>query len=375
MQEQNQYYLGLMSGTSLDGVDIALVQIGQDNHVQLVDFTCLDLPLHLAEQLQQVSIAERVSTEQVGQLGIELAKLKAKACIDMLAANKLNNRDVVAIGSHGVTIRHRPELELPFTLQITDPNTLAALTGIDVIADFRGMDMAVSGQGAPLVPMFHRALFAETEEAILANLGGIANITVLSTEQDIVGYDTGPANTLMDVWYRKNQGPGFDCGGQWAKSGKVIDSLLKQMLALPYFSQSYPKSTGKETFNLAWLESLLAQQSTQYNPADVQSTLLMLTATTLADEISKFSPKLVYLCGGGGQNDYLVSVLRGLLAEHQILTTADAGVDPDALEAMAFAWLAYCRVHQIPANAPSVTGATRPVVLGAWYSAHREEWN
>ena len=216
-----QYFIGLMSGTSLDGVDIALVQIGTDAKIKLVDFTCLELGYQLTQELAQVSIAEQVNLEQLGQLNIKLAKLFAKGCNDLLAVNNLSPEHITAIGSHGMTIRHCPDSEHAFTLQITDANTLSALTNIDVISDFRGMDVAYQGQGAPLVPKFHSALLDDGAQGIFVNLGGIANITVIENDKPVLGYDTGPANTLMNIWCQQHISQDYDFDGQWARTGKV----------------------------------------------------------------------------------------------------------------------------------------------------------
>ena len=376
---RDEYFIGLMSGTSLDGVDIALIQVTQSGTIKLIDFNCLPLPQTLQQKLADISIAEQVNLEQLGQLNIELAKLCANGCNQLLAVSNVKKEQITAIGSHGVTIRHRPELANAFTMQITDPNTLAALTGIDVIADFRGMDMAFGGQGAPLVPKFHQALLAKEQDAIFVNLGGIANITVIEQNSrdshNILGFDTGPANTLMNLWCKQHQGVDYDQNGQWAKTGTVCEELLTILLSDSYFAKGYPKSTGKEKFNLSWLEQALDKLGTKLEAKDVQATLLMLTVTSVAEQVKQFSSKAVYLCGGGAQNSYLVEKLRELMPKHIIQTTNELGVDSDAMEAMAFAWFAYCRVHGLSANTPSVTGARLPAVLGGWYSAKYEELN
>lgn len=374
----NQYFIGLMSGTSLDGIDVALIQTSRTGSIKLIDFKCVPLTKSLAEQLAQVSIADQINLEQMGQLSVALAKLCAAGCNDILQINDLTAEQVTAIGSHGVTIRHRPELEHSFTLQITDPNTLAALTGIDVVADLRGMDMAFGGQGAPLVPKFHQALLANTsaaQQGIFLNLGGIANITVIEQDKPVLGYDTGPANTLMNLWCKQHTGEDYDHNGNWAKTGKVSEQLLTSMLADPYFSIKAPKSTGKEKFNLVWLEQMLDCVNEPLAQEDVQATLLMLTAKSVAEQIEQFNVKQLYLCGGGAQNLFLVETLQQLLPSLDIKNTSALGVESDAIEAMAFAWFAYCRVNNIVANVPSVTGANSSVVLGAWYSAGGKELN
>jgi len=371
--ETKQYFIGLMSGTSLDGIDIALVQIADESPIRLIDFACAPLPKPLVKQLTTLSISEQISLEMLGQTGIELAELCAEGCLSVLAKNALSPEQITAIGSHGVTVRHRPELTLPFTLQITDPNRLAALTNIDVIADFRGMDMAHGGQGAPLVPKFHQALLPPRQDGIFVNLGGIANITVIEQNKPVIGYDTGPANTLMNLWCQQHRNESYDDNGKWAASGKVNQDLLASMLADDFFSQPHPKSTGKEKFNFEWLNDHLALLTTGVKPEDVQATLLMLTAQTLADQLKQFSASVIYLCGGGAQNSQLKNTLGQLLPEKSFLNTDKLGINSDALEAMAFAWFAYCRVNNKTANVPSVTGASSSATLGAWYSANREE--
>lgn len=367
--QSKKYYIGLMSGTSLDGVDITLVNIGALGQPKLIDFKCIPIPAQLKSHLANFCNAELVDLELVSEVSVQLAQVCAEAVNILISDNGLVATDVKAIGSHGVTIRHRPNSKYPFTLQITEPNTLAALTQIDVIADLRGMDVANGGQGAPLVPMFHQVLLREGQDGIFANLGGIANITVIKQEQNIIGYDTGPANTLMNLWCEIHQGVEFDRDGQWAASGTVLPDLLSSMLQEPYFQQPYPKSTGKELFNLDWLSSHLLTLETGYSAVDVQATLLELTVQSLANEIEKFDVKNLYLCGGGSDNDYLVTQLKRLLPEKLVQTSIDIGVSTDALEAMAFAWLAYCRVEQRSATATSITGAKKSSILGAWYTA------
>lgn len=370
--ETQQYFIGVMSGTSLDGVDIALVQIAQQGSIKLVDFSCIDLPSQLTTQLAHVSVAEQVNLQELGQLNVKLAKLFAQGCNDLLKANQLTSQQITAIGCHGITIRHCPELEYAFTWQITDANTLSALTNIDVVADFRGMDMAFNGQGAPLVPKFHQALLEAEQQAVFVNLGGIANITVIEHNQPVIGYDTGPANTLMNLWCQQHLSKSFDEDGQWARSGNVCEELLTQFLSDDYFAKAYPKSTGKEKFNLPWLQAQLDKLSKPVSPVDVQATLLQLTVKSIAMQIQQFSVKDVYLCGGGAQNLYFVEQLKLALPTHNIASTDALGVGSDEMEAMAFAWFAYCRINALTANVPSVTGAEQTAVLGAWYRAKSE---
>jgi len=382
MNKKN-YFIGLMSGTSLDGIDVALVDIQSqpstnDNKISLIASHSVSLPEPIKSQLIHLSFEQHININVLGETGIQLAKLFATAINDLLKSHNIDKNQIVAIGSHGLTIRHQPSGPLPFSMQITDSNLLAQLTGIDVISDFRNMDIAAGGQGAPLVPAFHQALFSEVKGGcIILNLGGIANITVLNPKQNVLGYDTGPANTLLDTWCEKHTGNTYDKNGQWAASGKIIPELLEVMLTDPYFILSFPKSTGKELFNLAWLDTQLALytekmnvQVTELAPEDIQATLLQLTVLSVASQIKLFThTKTLFICGGGVHNQTLIKQLKQQLPQHNIESTDTFGIDSDALEAMAFAWLAYCRVNLISANSPSVTGAQSQIMMGGWYSA------
>ena len=381
------YFIGLMSGTSLDGIDVALIDIQSlhstnDNKISLVASHSSPLPESIKSQLIHLSFEQNINISVLGETGIQLAHLFASAINTLLQSHNIDNKEVVAIGSHGITIRHQPVSSLPFSMQITDSNLLAQLTGIDVISDFRNMDIAVGGQGAPLVPAFHQALFSEIKDGcIILNLGGIANITVLNPEQDVLGYDTGPANTLLDTWCQKHTGYAYDKNGHWASLGNVIPDLLDIMLTDPYFSLHFPKSTGKELFNLDWLNKQLALyvnkvgiKPTELAPEDIQATLLQLTVVTVVNQIKKFPhSQTLFICGGGLNNLCLIGQLKQQLPQHKIESTATFGINSDALEAMAFGWLAYCRVNLISANSPSVTGAQSQIIMGSWYSAKRNK--
>ena len=383
MNKKN-YFIGLMSGTSLDGIDVALVDIQStsstnDSNISLIASHSASLPEPIKAKLIHLSFDQHVDINVLGETGIELAHLFANAVNDLLTLHEINKDQIVAIGSHGLTVRHQPISPLPFSMQITDSSLLAQLTGIDVVGDFRNMDIAVGGQGAPLVPAFHQALFREVKDGcIILNLGGIANITVLNPKQDVLGYDTGPANTLLDTWCYKHTGNTYDKNGQWASSGKVIPNLLEIMLSEPYFASSFPKSTGKELFNLTWLDKQLAIYVKMDNvhsdkglikPEDVQATLLQLTVLSAVSQIKFFShTQTLFICGGGVHNQVLINQLKRQLPKYKIESTDTFGINSDALEAMAFAWLAYCRVNLISANSPSVTGAQSQIIMGSWYS-------
>lgn len=383
------YFIGLMSGTSLDGIDVAIVDIksvqnSKHHSIALIASQSVALPDSIKSQLIHLSFEQNVNMQTLGETGVQLAQLFAQSINALLASQGIDKSQIMAIGSHGLTIRHQPYGAFPFSLQITDPSLLAQLTGIDVVSDFRNMDIAVGGQGAPLVPAFHQALLGETSQGcIVLNLGGIANITVLNPGADVIGYDTGPANTLLDVWCEKHTLKAYDKNGIWASTGRVIPELLTLMLAEPYFAEAYPKSTGKELFNLDWLFNKIDEyqtiSSTKLNkklipPEDIQRTLLELTVVSAALQIKQFThTHTLFVCGGGVHNQCLVEQLQQQLPAHQIKATDEVGINSDALEAMAFAWLAYCRVHLISANSPSVTGAKSKVIMGSWYSAKSEK--
>lgn len=382
------YFIGLMSGTSLDGIDVAIVDIEsvqntKDNKISLIASQSFALPESIKSQLIHLSLDQNVDINTLGETGVQLAQLFARSIGDLLETQHIDKTQIIAIGSHGLTIRHQPNGAFPFSMQITDASLLANLTGIDVVSDFRNMDIAAGGQGAPLVPAFHQALFNQTiDGCIILNLGGIANITVLNPNKDILGYDTGPANTLLDTWCEQHIKNSYDENGQWAASGIVLPGLLEIMLEEPYFAQTYPKSTGKELFNLDWLTTKLELYRAQMGidltsavipPENIQRTLLQLTVISAAFQIKQFLHiHTLFICGGGVHNQFLIEQLKQQLPQHNIQATDDVGINSDALEAMAFAWLAYCRVNLISANSPSVTGAKSKIIMGSWYSAQMD---
>ncbi|HGY5244337.1 TPA: anhydro-N-acetylmuramic acid kinase [Aeromonas salmonicida subsp. pectinolytica] len=363
-------YIGLMSGTSMDGIDAVLVMMDGD---ELRVEAAISHPWPTARELHELCTPSDNEIDRMGVADNLVAREFATATHALLAKAGLTPKDIRAIGSHGQTIRHRPQLG--FTLQIGNAALLAALTGIDVIADFRTMDMALGGQGAPLVPAFHQALFAKPGALrVVLNLGGIANISVLpGNAGGVYGFDTGPANTLLDGWYRRHQpdGGNYDASGQWAASGQLIPSLLAKLLAHPYFAAPAPKSTGREMFTLAWLDDELAGSG--YAPVDVQRTLQALTCHSIARQLpaldeAQSQPEL-FVCGGGAHNTPLLSELANLLPGWRIASTTELGIAPDWMEGAAFAWLAQRFIHRKPGNLPAVTGANRLAVLGALYPA------
>ena len=373
----SERYIGLMSGTSMDGIDAVLVMI-EGNELRVEAALCHPWPEATARELHALCTPGENEIDRMGVADNRVAQEFAAATLALLAKAGLEPKDIRAIGSHGQTVRHRPQLG--FTLQIGNAALLAALTGIDVIADFRTLDMALGGQGAPLVPAFHQALFARPGALrVVLNLGGIANISVLPGQADggagsgVYGFDTGPANTLLDGWYRRHQphGGSYDAGGQWAASGKLIPALLEQLLAHPYFAAPAPKSTGREMFTLDWLDGEL--DGCAYAPADVQRTLQSLTCHSIASQLPthRDAPTRteLFVCGGGAHNAPLLAELAALLPDWHLTSTAQLGLAPDWVEGAAFAWLAQRFIQRKPGNLPAVTGASRPAVLGALYPA------
>lgn len=360
-------YLGVMSGTSLDGLDIALVE--QNGTTRLLAQHYLPMPAALRQQL--LSLCEP-GPDELARAAIaeqQWAALAAQGIATLLDQQRLRPCDVRAIGSHGQTVRHEPARR--FTIQIGNPALLAELTGIAVVSDFRRRDVAAGGQGAPLVPAFHETLFAHAalRRAVL-NVGGFSNLTLLQPAQPATGFDCGPGNVLLDAWIARCQGKPYDDNGAWAASGSLDAALLRRLLDEPYFQQTGPKSTGRELFNLAWLQAKLRDHP-QTADADVQRTLLELTAHSIAEAMREHLPQAdeLLVCGGGAHNQALLDRLAALLPGTRVLTTDARGVPADWMEAMAFAWLAHCCLEGIPANRPSVTGAQGLRLLGAIYPA------
>ena len=355
-----------MSGTSADAIDAALVDFSQPLP-QLLNSCSLPLPESLRKEIFALFTPGENEIDRMGALDRHLGHLFAEAALAVLSGTPYGPADITAIGSHGQTIRHRPRETggSAFTVQIGDPNTIAQLTGITTVADFRRRDIASGGQGAPLAPAFHQAVFAKAGIARgVLNLGGIANITVLGADGHCSGFDTGPANGLMDYWIQRCRQQTYDRDGQWAASGQPSPLLLAVLQQHPFFALPPPKSTGKEEFTPAWLEACVAQFSA--SDADVQATLLEFTATTVAHAISNYCLPLeeVYLCGGGALNGQLRRRLAALLPGSQLRTTAELGVEVQWVEAMAFAWLAMRTLNGLSGNLPSVTGAGGLEVLG-----------
>ncbi len=365
---QPELYIGLMSGTSTDGIDAALVDFSEPRP-KLVSTHSHIWP----DDIQRALIAARDISDNelpsLSSLDTQTAEIFAAACFKLLDNTSYQPQDIIAIGNHGQTIRHRPDIDNPFSLQIGNAQKLAELTRIDVISDFRTADIKAGGQGAPLAPAFHQAVFHhnETSRAIV-NIGGIANITVLPKDKNIrvTGFDCGPGNTLMDAWISQHKQQHYDAGCAFASSGKTNATLLANLLMDDYFQLAPPKSTGFEYFNFKWLDKHLdSVPDSKMDSADVQSTLCDLTAASIIRAINQYAPDTddIYICGGGVHNKVLMHKLQ-TLTKSSVTTTETLGVHPDWVEAMAFAWLAYQNIHQQTGNLPSVTGASKSVVLG-----------
>ncbi|SFN63963.1 anhydro-N-acetylmuramic acid kinase [Dokdonella immobilis] len=363
-------YLGLISGTSADGIDAALVQF--DPELKLLAAATRKYPAQLRERLLALTAAQAaISLDELGALDVAVGECFAEAAVELLAHEGIKAGAVTAIGSHGQTIRHRAMGRHPFSLQIGDAAVIAETTGICTVADFRRADIAAGGQGAPLAPAFHASAFASRAPCAVLNLGGIANVSLISGTQPVLGFDTGPASCLMDAWIGRHRGLAFDLDGTWARSGTVHSDLLNTLLEDPYFSAPAPKSSGREYFNLDWLDARLGKSPIL--PADTQATLLALTVRSIVDALQTSVGEMgeLLVCGGGVHNPALMADLSAALAPLPVRSTSTAGIDPDFVEAALFAWLARERLAERPGNLPSVSGARGPRVLGAIHSAPR----
>lgn len=362
-------YLGLISGTSMDAIDAALVDFDV-SPLSLIAASALPFEPGLKDRVAGlVDSPHRVSLDEVGQLDVAVARAFAGSALKLMREAGVSAASVTAIGCHGQTLRHRTDLPIPFTWQIGDPNTLAEMTGITVVADFRRRDVAAGGQGAPLLPVFHDQVFrSDGEDRVILNLGGIANVTMLKRGAIVSGFDTGPANRLLDAWITRHRSVSFDRDGAWAQTGRCDPALLEELMNEPYLGQQPPKSTGRELFNLAWLDEKLGRLGRR--PEDVQATLLEYTAATVSAEVRRHAPQAaVYACGGGAHNAALLGAIARRLAPNRVATTAALGLDPDYVEAIAFGWFARRTLAGLPSSAPSVTGARGPRVLGGIYRA------
>lgn len=371
---KSSLYIGLMSGTSVDAIDSALITC-HDGQVQLLATHQHDMPASTRDCIASLSHSGPDEIERLGPLDRDLGRHFAAAALAVADKAGKSPEQIRAIGSHGQTVRHRPPSggagPNSFSLQLGDPNTIAEITGIMTIADFRRRDIAAGGEGAPLAPAFHAAAFAQDGvNRAVVNIGGIANASLLEGDTLRMGFDTGPGNTLLDHWIQRHQGQAFDCDGKWAATGKVLEALLSDLQQHPYFALSGPRSSGKEDFNLSWLDDRLKAYP-DLNPTDVQATLAEFTASTIAAAIenSKVAVTEVYVCGGGAHNPDLMRRLERQLAPATLASTATIGVAPDWVEAVTFAWLAHQTLEGLAGNAPAVTGASGPRILGGIYPA------
>ena len=376
-------FIGVISGTSMDGIDACAVDFsGQPARV--VAHQTLDLG-DLTKDMRALALGKTPehidAIDFLGQLDAQMAERFGECVLALLSKHRIQASDVVAIGSHGQTVRHRPASTPSFTLQIGDPNIIAERTGIAVVADFRRRDMAAGGQGAPLVPPAHLALFGAKEGQnnvlITVNLGGIGNIAVMAPDMPLFGFDTGPANTLMDAWIKLQHGLDYDENGQWAATGKLNEDLLQHLLKEPFFQQAPPKSTGIELFNLDWLRARAEHQLDTLPAEDIQATLAALTAQTIAESLRPWltasTDSLVILAGGGARNRFLTSLIQesvqNIRAGTRVETSDLFGIDPQCVECAAFAWLARQFLLGEAGNAPSVTGAEGLRILGGFFPA------
>lgn len=359
------FYIGLMSGTSMDGIDAALVSMPDNT---LVHGLTRKYSAALKQDIIHLLENKTTSLAALCQINTLIGREFAAAVNELLDVAGVSPRDIEAIGSHGQTVCHDTSVTIPYTLQLGCAHTISSRTGIKVIADFRTRDLINGGQGAPFAPLYHQELFGKNKvSSALVNIGGISNITLIKPNQPAQGWDVGPGNCLMDAWITRHQGMSFDAEGAWAAQGTVIKPLLDALLSDPFFALAAPKSIGKEYFSLCWLESYFQQE---HAPVDVQATLLALTAHCIADSYHKHqTPDMqhMYLCGGGAHNLHLKVALADLLPIVHVKSTATLGVSPDFLEAMMFAWLACCTDNNLPVDLSAITGSRTPQILGAIY--------
>ncbi|GAA5525816.1 anhydro-N-acetylmuramic acid kinase [Microbulbifer aestuariivivens] len=368
----SELYIGLMSGTSVDSIDAVLVEFEGNSplHTRVVDAIDQPISASMREAILALCAPGPSEIDRAGQLDRQLGEAFAEAVTSLLQRTSISPAEVLAIGSHGQTVRHRPpgSIAIPFSMQLGDPNTIASLTGITTVADFRRRDMVLGGQGAPLMPAFHHAAFASGCDRAVVNIGGMANITELGADGEVRGYDTGPGNALLDYWVELHRGQRFDRDGAWAASGRVHPELFERLMADPYFATEPPKSTGRENFNPGWLES--AMGGLHLSPADTQATLSEVTAASIAGAVDAFAQSgELLICGGGARNLDLIQRLQRRLPTWSIADTGKYGIAGDWLEAVGFAWFARQTLHGLPSNCPTVTGASRSTILGGIYPA------
>ncbi len=373
-------FIGIMSGSSLDGIDVALVELHNSNtsnpsntsNCKLLATHFLPYAADIKEALLALHFPQENELEKSALMANQLASLYAKAVNELLSQAQLAADKITAIGCHGQTIRHQPKTSPvnSYTIQLNNHALLAELTGINVVGDFRSRDIAAGGQGAPLVPAFHQAVFgSNSQNRAIINIGGIANISALNHTGSVLGFDSGPGNILLDHWVKQHLGKSYDANGQWSSTGHVNMPLLNKMLSDPFFALPPPKSTGRDLFNAAWLNNHIDHLDSK--PQEIARTLIELTAVTICEATQQYCPNMnaVYICGGGAHNQLLIDCLQEKLVGTSVKMTSDLGVDADWVEATAFAWLAQQTMENSPSNLPAATGAAGPRVLGAIYPA------
>ncbi|WP_185232489.1 anhydro-N-acetylmuramic acid kinase [Teredinibacter franksiae] len=374
MSEANRLFIGLMSGTSLDSIDAALVRFNDDS-LELLATLAIPYDERTRKKILDLTRPGNNEIDRMGALDKELGQRFANAVNQLLKNADCNANEITAIGSHGQTIRHRPSSAGrpdQFTLQIGDPNTIAQLTGITTVADFRRRDMAAGGQGAPLAPTFHTEMFrSDSETRCILNIGGMSNVTYLPCEGDPIGFDSGPGNVLMDAWISTFGSHNYDKDGAWAAEGTVNQELLVKLLSHSFFKMPAPKSTGREDFDISWVNSAIEQTITPFTPQDVQATITELTAASIGNTLNGLCQPgtQVFICGGGAHNKHLFSRLVAHMPNFVVNTTETLNLHPDWVEAVAFAWLAMRTLDRKPGNMPAVTGASQALTLGGVYFA------
>ena len=368
MDHQVELILGMMSGTSMDGIDVVIVEFSDITNFKVLASSFTPFSDELRTKISATVLNNSTLTRaEDSPLHDQLATHYARAALELIDKSTIKKQNISAIANHGQTVKHEPNATLPYSLQLGNGQLIADQTSITTITQFRQADLAVGGQGAPLMPAFHNAVFNRSDDTYILNLGGIANITCLG--ENVIGFDTGPSNCLIDQWINKHHDQRFDKNGEWAASGNIIKSVLSKLLDDPYLHKPYPKSTGTDYYNLVWLESLIPDLNS-YEPKDIQTTLTIFTVKTIELALTQLNAHRgeIFICGGGALNIFLIELLEQTLTNFSIKKTDVLGVPSDLVEATGFAWLGYCHLRNIPSNLPAVTGASKNLVLGHKYS-------